>query len=29
MREPLWVMSNLAPEHALQIYLGRMKIEMV
>jgi len=27
MREPLWVMSNLAPEHALQIYLGRMKIE--
>lgn len=27
MREPLWVMSNLAPERALEIYLGRMKIE--
>jgi hypothetical protein len=27
MREPLWVMSNLAPERALAIYLGRMKIE--
>ena len=27
MREPLWVMSNLAPERALKIYLGRMKIE--
>ncbi len=27
MREPLWVMSNLEPERALQIYLGRMKIE--
>lgn len=26
-REPLWVMSNLAPERALEIYLGRMKIE--
>jgi len=27
MRDPLWVMSNLAPERALEIYLGRMKIE--
>jgi hypothetical protein len=27
MREPVWVMSNLAPERALEIYLGRMKIE--
>jgi hypothetical protein len=27
MREPLWGMSNLAPERALAIYLGRMKIE--
>ncbi len=27
MREPLWVMSNLAPERALAIYLERMKIE--
>jgi hypothetical protein len=27
MREPLRVMSNLAPERALEIYLGRMKIE--
>lgn len=27
MRQPLWVMSNLPPERALQIYLGRMKIE--
>ena len=27
MREPIWVMSNLAPERALKIYLGRMKIE--
>lgn len=27
MREPLWVMSNLAPERALEIYFGRMKIE--
>ncbi len=27
MREPLWVMSNPEPERALQIYLGRMKIE--
>lgn len=27
MRQPLWVMSNLAPERALEIYLGRMKIE--
>ncbi len=25
--EPLWVMSNLAPERALAIYAGRMKIE--
>ncbi|HPL80815.1 MAG TPA: transposase [Burkholderiaceae bacterium] len=27
MHEPLWIMSNLAPERALEIYLGRMKIE--
>ena len=27
--EPLWVMSNLAPEQALTIYAARMKIEMV
>ena len=25
--EPLWVMSNLAPEQALRIYAARMKIE--
>ena len=25
--EPLWVMSNLAPEQALSIYTARMKIE--
>lgn len=25
--EPLWVMSNLAPEPALAIYAARMKIE--
>ena len=25
--EPLWVMSNLAPERALTIYFARMKIE--
>lgn len=27
MREPIWVMSNLPPEQALDIYLERMKIE--
>jgi hypothetical protein len=27
MAEPLWVMSNLAPERALHIYHGRMKID--
>jgi hypothetical protein len=26
-KEPLWVMSNLEPERALNIYLDRMKIE--
>jgi Transposase DDE domain len=25
--EPLWVMSNLEPQRALQIYFGRMKID--
>ena len=27
--EPLWIMSNLAPERARTIYADRMKIEMV
>jgi hypothetical protein len=27
MPEPLWVMSNLAPEQALHIYHGRMKVD--
>lgn len=27
LSEPLWVMTNLEPHHALQIYLMRMKIE--
>lgn len=26
-REPLWLMTNLAPEQALFLYLQRMKIE--